>query len=110
MLMMLCFTAFSISGSRLRIGSLFCRQPSAIRIEKKGKKGSVVCSGLKLLADGQTLIKDVYMKMLDNNKSELVYPIALSGDVRGNNGVELQIKIENIGLETVVGQVILVEK
>lgn len=83
---------------------------SAIRIEKKGKKGSVVCSGLKLLADGQTLIKDVYMKMLDNNKSELVYPIALSGDVRGNNGVELQIKIENIGLETVVGQVILVEK
>lgn len=83
---------------------------SAIRIEKKDGKGSVVCSGLKLSADGVTFIEDVSVQMLDDNKSKAVYPITLPNDILGNNGVELRIQIKNEEDVPVSGQIVWIKK
>ena len=81
---------------------------SAVRIEKKAGKSSVVCSRLKLVADGKVLIDDTSEEILHGDKLKIVYPVTLSDDIRGNNGVELQIQMENTGLETASGQVSLI--
>lgn len=81
---------------------------SAIQIEKKGGKGTVVCSMLKLVADGKVLIDDVSEKVLHNNNMRTVYKVTLPDDIRGNNGVELQLRIKNTGSDTVSGQVSLI--
>lgn len=81
---------------------------SAVRIEKKAGKSSVVCSRLKLVADGKVLIDDTSEEILHGDKLRIVYPVTLSDDIRGNNGVELQIQMENTGLETASGQVSLI--
>lgn len=81
---------------------------SAIQIEKKGGKGTVVCSMLKLVADGKVLIDDVFDKVLHNDNLRTVYKVTLPDDIRGNNGVELQLRIKNTGSDTVSGQVSLI--
>ena len=81
---------------------------SAIQIEKKGGKGTVVCSMLKLVADGKVLIDDVSDKVLHNDNLRTVYKVTLPDDIRGNNGVELQLRIKNTGSDTVSGQVSLI--
>ena len=81
---------------------------SAIQIEKKGGKGTVVCSMLKLVADGKVLIDDGSDKVLHNDNLRTVYKVTLPDDIRGNNGVELQLRIKNTGSDTVSGQVSLI--
>lgn len=81
---------------------------SVVRISKKVRKGTVVCSRLKLVADGKVLIDDTSDKYLHDDKLGIVYPVTLSEDVRGNNGVELQIEIENTGSGTVSGEVSII--
>lgn len=81
---------------------------SAILLEKKGGNSSVVCSNMKLVADGKVLIDDVSDKVLHNDNLRTVYKVTLPDDIRGNNGVELQLRIKNTGLETVSGQVSLI--
>lgn len=81
---------------------------SAIQIEKKGGKGTVVCSMLKLVADGKVLIDDVSDKVLHNDNLRTVYKVTLPDDIRGNNGVELQLRIKNTSSDTVSGQVSLI--
>ena len=81
---------------------------SAIQIEKKGGKGTVVCSMLKLVADGKVLIDDVSEKVLHDDNLRTVYKVTLPDDIRGNNGVELQLRIKNTGSDTVSGQVSLI--
>lgn len=81
---------------------------SAILLEKKGGKSSAVCSNMKLVADGKVLIDDVSDKALHNDNLRTVYKVTLPDDIRGNNGVELQLRIKNTGLETASGQVSLI--
>lgn len=81
---------------------------SAVRIEKKAGKSSVVCSRLKLVADGKVLVDDASEKILYGDKLGTVYTVTLPDDIRGNNGVELQLQIKNIGSETASGQVSLI--
>ena len=81
---------------------------SAILLEKKGGKSSAVCSNMKLVADGKVLIDDVSDKVLHNDNLRTVYKVTLPDDIRGNNGVELQLRIKNTGLETASGQVSLI--
>ena len=81
---------------------------SAIMLEKKGGKSSAVCSNMKLVADGKVLIDDVSDKVLHNDNLRTVYKVTLPDDIRGNNGVELQLRIKNTGLETALGQVSLI--
>ena len=77
-------------------------------LEKKGGKSSAVCSNMKLVADGKVLIDDVSDKVLHNDNLRTVYKVTLPDDIRGNNGVELQLRIKNTGMETVSGQVSLI--
>lgn len=81
---------------------------SAILLEKKGGNSSVVCSNMKLVADGKVLIDDVSDKSLHNDNLRTVYKVTLPDDIRGNNGVELQLRIKNTGLQTASGQVSLI--
>lgn len=81
---------------------------SAVRIEKKAGKSSVVCSRLKLVADGKVLVDDASEKILYGDKLGTVYTVTLPDDIRGNNGVELQLQIKNTGSETASGQVSLI--
>ena len=81
---------------------------SAILLEKKGGKSSAVCSNMKLVADGKVLIDDVSDKVLHNDNLRTIYKVTLPDDIRGNNGVELQLRIKNTGLETASGQVSLI--
>lgn len=81
---------------------------SAIRIGKKARKGTVVCSHLKLVVDGKVLINNSSSESLHGDKSAIVFPVSLSEDIRGNNGVELFLQIENTGSEAVSGQVFMV--
>ena len=81
---------------------------SAVRIEKKAGKSSVVCSRLKLVADGKVLVDDASEKILYGDKLGIVYTVTLPDDIRGNNGVELQLQIKNTGSETTSGQVSLI--
>lgn len=83
---------------------------SAVRIERKGKKNPIVCSFLKLVADGEVLVESFSVGIISEDKYSLVYPIILSDDVRGNNGVELQIQIQNIGQEIASGQISIIEE
>lgn len=83
---------------------------SAVRIEKKAGEGRVVCSRLKLVADGKVLVDDTSEKILDEGKSGIVYPVSLLDDIRGNNGVELHLQMENKGSDAVSGQVSIVGK
>lgn len=81
---------------------------SAILLEKKGGKSSAVCSNMKLVADGKVLIDDVSDKVLHNDNLRTVYKVTLPDDIRGNNGVEPQLRIKNTGSDTVSGQVSLI--
>lgn len=63
---------------------------------------------LKLVADGKVLIDDVFDKVLHNDNLRTVYKVTLPDDIRGNNGVELQLRIKNTGSDTVSGQVSLI--
>ena len=81
---------------------------SAILLEKKGGKSSAVCLNMKLVADGKVLIDDVSDKVLHNDNLRTIYKVTLPDDIRGNNGVELQLRIKNTGMETVSGQVSLI--
>ena len=81
---------------------------SAIMLEKKGGKSSAVCSNMKLVADGKVLIDDACDKVLHNDNLRTVYKVALPDDIRGNNGVELQLRIKNTGSDNVSGQVSLI--
>lgn len=81
---------------------------SAILLEKKGGNSSVVCSNMKLVADGKVLIDDVSDKSLHNDNLRTVYKVTLPDEIRGNNGIELQLRIKNTGLETASGQVSLI--
>ncbi|WP_129698797.1 alpha-N-acetylglucosaminidase [Parabacteroides goldsteinii] len=80
----------------------------AIRIEKKAGEGSVVCSRLKLVADGKVLVDDTSEEILREDKLRIVYPVTLSDDIRGNNGVELQLQLENAGVKTASGHIFIV--
>ena len=84
------------------------RYNRATRIEKKAGKSSVVCSRLKLVADGKVLVDDASEKILYGDKLGIVYTVTLPDDIRGNNGVELQLQIKNTGSETTSGQVSLI--
>lgn len=81
---------------------------SAIMLEKKGGKSSAVCSNMKLVADGKVLFDDVSDKVLHNENLRTVYKVTLPDDIRGNNGVELQLRIKNTSSETASGQVSLI--
>ena len=63
---------------------------------------------LKLVADGKVLIDDGSDKVLHNDNLRTVYKVTLPDDIRGNNGVELQLRIKNTGSDTVSGQVSLI--
>ena len=73
-----------------------------------GSISSAVCSNMKLVADGKVLIDDVSDKVLHNDNLRTIYKVTLPDDIRGNNGVELQLRIKNTGMETVSGQVSLI--
>jgi len=81
---------------------------SAIRINKK--KGSVSCLSLKLIADGKIIIDASSIGVLDKGKSTIVYPAILPDEIRGNNGVELQIQIKNSGQEISSGEIFIIGK
>ena len=62
------------------------------------------------MADGKVLIEGASAEILQGDKLRIVYPVTLSEDIRGNNGVELQVQIENTGSETASGQVSVIEE
>lgn len=81
---------------------------SAIRITKAKGNGTATCSNVKLIADGTVLASNPAIVYLGNDKGSIVCPIALPDDIRGNNGVELQIKIQNDGTESISGHIYIV--
>ena len=81
---------------------------SAIRITKAKGNGTATCSNVKLIADGTVLTGNPAIVSLGNDKGSIVCPIALPDDLRGNNGVELQIKIKNDGTESISGHIYIV--
>ncbi|MBC8616251.1 alpha-N-acetylglucosaminidase [Parabacteroides faecis] len=83
---------------------------SSVQIERKRGGSPVVCSRFKLVADGKVLIEGASAEILQGDKLRIVYPVTLSDDIRGNNGVELQVQIENTGSETASGQVSVIEE
>lgn len=83
---------------------------SAVQIEKKEGSGLVICSHLKLMADGKVLVDDASEKILGGDKSMIVWPVFLPDDIRGNNGVELQLQIEKLESETTSGQISIISK
>lgn len=83
---------------------------SAIRIEKKQGKGDLAFSDLKLIADGDVVTENYPSGYIQETNNDLVYPVTLPDDVRGNNGVELQMRIHNTGQDTVLGQIFIIEE
>lgn len=84
------------------------RTISAIRITKSKGNGTVTCSNVKLIADGTVLADKPATESLGNDKGSIVCPIALPYDIRGNNGAELYIRIQNNGAESSSGYFYLV--
>lgn len=81
----------------------------AVRIERKRGKGNLVCSEFKLIADGKVVTDHYPSACLSKNKKELLFPVNLSDDIRGNNGVEVQIRIQNKGEETCTGEIFFIK-
>ena len=78
---------------------------AAFRIEQTRGRGELICSKFELVADGKVIWREELPKPLSNKKKRLVYPVRLTDEVQGNNGVEFRFQIQNTGKETVSGQI-----
>lgn len=92
----------------IRIQADMLKAISAIRISKSKGDGTITCSDIKLVADGTVMAADSAAKSLEEGKSSLVRPITLPDDIRGNNGVELCIRIKNNGTENTSGHIYII--
>lgn len=79
----------------------------ALQIERLKGDSPVSCSRVRLLADGKVVFESTDTRILEGARKQLVYPLAFSGDIRGNNGVELSVTFEGTEGEAVSGRIFL---
>lgn len=79
----------------------------ALHIERLKGNSPVSCSRVRLLADGKVVFESTDTKVLEGARKKLVYSLAFSGEIRGNNGVELSVTFEGTEGDAVSGRIFL---
>lgn len=90
--------SFNLSSEQLR-------KCAGIRIKLKGGKGVVQCRVLKITADGKDVFNSNTPFILTPQQMEHVLTVGRLSDVRGNNGLRLELHLVNGGVESLTGEV-----